>query len=492
MGHTGRNKKLVVPMPEPGDTLGGRWRIVSEIGSGGMGTVYEAVHVEQDAHVAVKVLAGDALDTPSSIERFHREARIAAQLRSQHVARVFEVGQSDRGLPFMVLELLKGNDLVHEIVRGPMPVMTAVDYARQALEALGEAHSYGVVHRDVKPANIFVCEAPPESPRRAVKMLDFGIAKAQDQVGLTRTFDSFGTPEYMSPEQIRATRDVDGRTDVWSVGVVLYEMLTGKVPFSGTATAVIASIVSLPLPPPRLLRPDIPPGLEAVLMKALQKDEALRYRTPQEFRDALATWAPRGRVSAPRTASLGSLVAPLGTVLVQSGTITEAQLKAALDRQKTAPGQRLGEVLVAIGACTSESIEAGLKEAARRGSAQTQRIEPLPSAPRLVAGERARGSGEHPPASGPFVPQAPVTASPSGPRPISDGALPGGDASAPSSRRSRPSVSEILAGADENSLLSRSGQVKAFNRTAFAGFLGALVALVVVGAIIVVALVATR
>lgn len=390
----------------PGDTFARRYEIVRKIGSGGMGTVYEAKHVDLGTRVAIKVLAVDALATEDARARFVREARVAAQLRSVHVAKVVDVDVTDDDRPFMVLELLEGNDLSVEIARGPLPVPTAVDYARQALEALGEAHRYGIVHRDVKPANLFVCRAPPGVQRRAIKVLDFGIAKVSGGERLTATTDSFGTPQYMSPEQIRAVHDVGPASDLWSMGVVLYECLTGRLPYEGNATRVIASIVAASVPPPRRFRQEIPPGLEAVVMKALEKDEAKRYATAKHFRDALATWAPRGTISAEHSKIETALTPPLGTLLVQDGKITPAQLAAALERQRAAPERRLGDLLVEMGATTPEEITAALARAAApvRSAPPTK-----PTLPSEEPGARGPAPTASPaPTSGPEIATSPT------------------------------------------------------------------------------------
>jgi serine/threonine protein kinase len=232
----------------PGDIIVGKYRVERILGQGGMGVVVAAVHVHLDERVAIKLLRPEGAAHSEAAERFMREARAAVKIKSQHVAKVLDVGIQPDGRPYMVMEYLEGRDLGEELDRnGPMPEAVAVDYVLQACDALAEAHKRGIVHRDLKPSNLFLCknQKPP-----IVKLLDFGVSKFKDtrllpdiSPSLTAEAALIGTPYYMSPEQIRSAKDVDERADVWALGVILFELISGRVPFDGpSATAVLAAI----------------------------------------------------------------------------------------------------------------------------------------------------------------------------------------------------------------------------------------------------------
>jgi serine/threonine-protein kinase len=231
-------------------------------------------------------------------------------LQSAHVVRVMDVGTLDDGLPFMVMEYLSGTDLGHVLdVRSMLPIEEAVDYLLQALEAIAEAHSLGIVHRDLKPSNLFLTIRPDGSP--LVKVLDFGISKAIDanaeQVSLTATAMVLGSPLYMSPEQVRSTKNVDTRTDVWALGVILYELIAGAPPFEAeSVTGLCAKIVADPPVPLRARRPEVPQALEVVVARCLEKDMARRPRNVAELAMALKPFASaEGRLEVDRIARIG-------------------------------------------------------------------------------------------------------------------------------------------------------------------------------------------
>jgi eukaryotic-like serine/threonine-protein kinase len=285
------------PPPEglaEGQTLAGKYQLLRQLGAGGMCLVYEAEHVHLKQAVALKVLKPELANDPDSVARFSREAQAAAKLRSANVARVYDVDHLADGQPYITMELLVGHDLGTELQRrGALPQPLAVDYVRQACAGIAEAHALGIIHRDLKPENLFLTELGAMTDRKLVKILDFGIAKniSESQRRLTAPDAVFGTVDYMSPEQIRSASTVDSRTDIWSLGVILYELLTGQLPYSGDARAVIAQIASDPLPPPSRLKPSLPPSLVAVVMKALAKDPAARWQSADELRDALEPFA---------------------------------------------------------------------------------------------------------------------------------------------------------------------------------------------------------
>ncbi|WP_394827141.1 serine/threonine-protein kinase [Pendulispora albinea] len=265
-----------------GDIVDGKYRVERVLGMGGMGIIAAATHVQLEQSVALKFVLPHVNESESFRERFLREARATVRLKSEHVARVHDVGTTADGVPFLVMELLEGIDLsklVHE--RGPLPVADAVEYVLQACDAIIEAHRLGIVHRDLKPANLFVTRRPNGMP--LVKVLDFGISKfvgpsAIDTPSLTQSSTVLGSPLYMAPEQLRSARAVDTRTDIWSIGVICYELLTGHVPFTGdTMTELCLKVVGDPVVPPDHTRDDLPPGLVAVVMRCLEKDPNRRF-----------------------------------------------------------------------------------------------------------------------------------------------------------------------------------------------------------------------
>jgi serine/threonine-protein kinase len=220
----------------PGDVIAGKYRIEAVLGAGGMGVVFLARHALLGGPVALKFLSRDFVGNPQAVSRFHREAQAAARLKSEHVVRVFDVGVHESGSPYIVMEQLDGGDL-QRLLRneGRLSVEHAVDLALQACSALAEAHRAGIVHRDLKPSNLFC--VPRADGRFTLKIVDFGISKlASADESVTVTGNFIGSPAYMSPEQMDAPNRVDERADLWSLGVVLYECVTGKLPSSAAAT----------------------------------------------------------------------------------------------------------------------------------------------------------------------------------------------------------------------------------------------------------------
>ncbi len=295
----------VVDMPfSAGEMIAGKYEVQALIGAGGMGYVVSALHVELGEKVALKFLRPEALAIPELVERFAREARAAAKIKSEHIARVFDVGALPDGVPFIVMEHLEGQDLgavLHE--QGPIPIKVAIEYVMQACEALAAAHAAGVVHRDVKPENLFLTRHAQGLD--FIKILDFGISKvalAQGKRAHVRTQMPLGSPTYMSPEQIRSSEQVDARTDIWSLGCVLFELLTGLSAFEEpTLMQLSAAILEHEPVPLRSLLPDAPVELEKVISRCLEKDANQRYGNIAELAIALYPFAPRrSRISAER------------------------------------------------------------------------------------------------------------------------------------------------------------------------------------------------
>jgi len=288
-------------LPNPGDMLAGKYQLVRKLGEGGMGVVYEAIHTRIQQRVAIKMLLPEVLDLPEVVPRFEREARAAGKLRSDNTARVLDVDMSENGLPYMVMEFLDGFDLGHVLEKqGALPVPEAVDYVLQACNAMAEAHAEGVIHRDLKPSNLFLTMT---GPTRKVKVLDFGISKLENdqEARVTATQAVVGTPLYMSPEQVRSAKHVDARSDIWSLGIILYELVTGRTPFEGSTTAAAAAICIDDPPPIGTFRQDVPPELERAIMMALQKEPKNRFGNVQLLAQAIAPFGS-GAIAAPDTA----------------------------------------------------------------------------------------------------------------------------------------------------------------------------------------------
>lgn len=282
----------------PGDIIAGKYRVEHILGQGGMGVVVSAMHMQLDERVAIKIMRPEGAGRTEACERFMREARVAVKIKSQHVAKVLDVGQMPDTRPYMVMEYLEGRDLGEELERnGPMPEAQAVDYVLQACDALAEAHKRGIVHRDLKPSNLFLCknQKPP-----IIKLLDFGVSKFKDNSllpnvapSLTAETALLGTPYYMSPEQIRSAKDVDEKADVWALGVILYELISGRVPFEGTsATGVLAAICGDKPKPLHQVCKTVSADVSEIVGACLEKNLEERMPNVRELVRALAAVAP--------------------------------------------------------------------------------------------------------------------------------------------------------------------------------------------------------
>ena len=310
--------------PREGDVLAGKYRVDRVLGAGGMGVVVAAHHLGLDTKVAIKLLLPEMLQHQDVVARFAREARASAKITNEHVARVFDVGVLEDGAPYLVMEFLDGVDLQQWLQHeGPLAFDQAVDFVLQACEAVAEAHELGIVHRDLKPANLF-CIKRADAP--FIKVLDFGISKvtaAGGSLSMTRTSALMGTPFYMSPEQLESARDVDGRSDVWTFGVILFELISGCVPFGGTTLPeVCIKIATHPPPPIRNLKPDVPEGLQAAILKCLEKDRNKRFATVGDLAAALAPFA-----SSRSRDAVGRLTRDAQRPYVPSGTVSAAPWK---------------------------------------------------------------------------------------------------------------------------------------------------------------------
>jgi serine/threonine-protein kinase len=278
-------------LPEPGAPIAGKYVIESQLGGGAAGVVFSAFHRELRERVAVKVLrdAGTV-----ATERMIREARAAVTLQSEHVVRVMDVGRDENGCVYLVMEQLEGEDLGRLLKRrGALPVSEAVDYVLQACAGIAEAHARGVVHRDLKPSNLFLTRRADGSP--LVKVLDFGISKSKGggedaEMSLTGPAEVLGSPMYMSPEQVRGAKNVDHRTDIWALGVIVFRLVTGKAPLGEgmTVSAALASVVADEPDELCAALPGAPRELEAVLLRCMSKVAAERFASVVELAAALA------------------------------------------------------------------------------------------------------------------------------------------------------------------------------------------------------------
>ncbi|MBS2017924.1 MAG: serine/threonine protein kinase [Deltaproteobacteria bacterium] len=287
-----------------GEILAGKYKVERVLAQGGMGVVVAAIHQQLDQRVALKFMLPKDAPTEADFGRFMREAKAAVRLRSEHVAKVLDVGTVETGSPYIVMEYLDGRDLETILDEaGPLPVSLAVEYVLQACEAVAEAHALGIVHRDLKPANLFLTTRTDGSP--CVKVLDFGISKLLESTepvkALTSTNAIMGTPVYMAPEQIRSSKGVDRRSDVWAFGMILYQLLTGRTAFIRETLLELCSAILIEQPTsPHELRAEIPPELSSVILKALAKEPEGRFGTLAELADALSPFCESGLASASR------------------------------------------------------------------------------------------------------------------------------------------------------------------------------------------------
>ncbi len=309
-----------------GDVVAGKYRIDRVLGAGAMGVVVAAHHAQLDTRVAIKLLWPSKLGDSEAHRRFAREARATAKIGSEHVARVLDVGALENDAPYMVMEFLDGVDLARRLkTEGPLSIEQAVDFLLQACIAVAEAHSLGIVHRDLKPSNLFCVRRADGQP--VIKVLDFGISKIGDGEGsrsdserATKTNAMIGSPSYMSPEQMKSSRDVDLRTDIWALGVILFELLTHEVPFHGEALPQLCMQITLEEPPSvRSFRPDIPAGLAAAIRKCLEKAPEKRFQNVAELAEALLEFgSPQASAS---VAHISGIVPSVALELAQASTL---------------------------------------------------------------------------------------------------------------------------------------------------------------------------
>ncbi len=283
--------------PAVGAIIAGKYRIDGVLGTGGMGVVFSATHLELDAPVAIKVVREDLASNEEVVSRLLFEARAVARMRGLHIVRVLDVARLDTGTPYIVMEQLRGSDLAVLLgQRGALSIPEAVRYVLQACEGLAEAHDLGIIHRDLKPENLFLASTPEGV---VIKILDFGISKevgtsrrSANPSTLTKQGLAVGSPYYMSPEQMRASADLDTRADIWSLGAILFELVSGRCPFEADTTALLCTKIMLePTPSLRAFSSAAPEPLDAIVQRCLQKDPNARFQSVRELADALLAFS---------------------------------------------------------------------------------------------------------------------------------------------------------------------------------------------------------
>ncbi|MDB4994011.1 MAG: Serine/threonine-protein kinase pkn3 [Myxococcaceae bacterium] len=335
----------------PGDVLADKYRVERILGSGGMGVVVLAKHLDLGAPVAIKFLLPEVLDDDDVVARFSREARAMFRLRSEHIARVMDVGKLPNGAPYMVMEYLDGSDLGGVLrTRKRLDVHEAVTYVMQACEAVAEAHSLGIIHRDIKPQNLFLTLKVDGTAH--IKVLDFGISKMLDNSGehemkLTHSSAVMGSPYYMSPEQLRSSASADRPADIWALGVVLYELLTGRVPFMAESAPALYAMLLVDKPrSPRELRPDMPKELAAVILRCLERKPEDRFASIGDLASALEPFAPASmvgagkRVAAVRARELPPKSGPISPVATTGTPESITEVKTGVSWEGTDPSRK--------------------------------------------------------------------------------------------------------------------------------------------------------
>lgn len=281
---------------QPGQILADKYRIVRQIGHGGMGAVYEGENFRIHRRVAIKTLHAQVAGKADILQRFEREAQAAGRIGSEHIVEVLDMGDLSNGSRFMVMEFLSGCTLGDRIVRfGKVQARDLAGPLAQLLEGLGRAHAAGIIHRDLKPANVFLLDSKPGQPD-FVKLLDFGVSKFNvlnsDEMSMTRTGAVMGTPYYMSPEQAKGARAIEPRSDLYSVGVIMYEAVTGQVPFNAETFNELIFKIALDTPPPaESFVPNLDPGFGAIMRKAMAREPEARFQSAEEMRAAVVAWA---------------------------------------------------------------------------------------------------------------------------------------------------------------------------------------------------------
>ena len=406
-----------------GEVIGGKYRIEGVLGVGAMGIVYAAHHLQLDERVALKVLRSELVAYPDAVKRFSREAQAAAKIKNEHVTRVFDVGELADGTPYIVMESLEGEDLARWLAaRGALRLEEAIAFILQACEALAEAHALGIVHRDLKPSNLFCARRPDGA--LSIKILDFGISNvavlatsASDSGRTSGAKSVVGSPFYMSPEQMQSSHDVDHRTDIWALGVILFELLTTALPFEGESLPEVCVKVATRSPRSlRDLRSDLPEEVEATIAKCLEKDPDKRFENLAEFAGSLFPFAGKGaRLSIERVVQVSRRARTMAAKAVDgAATLRPSERPTIRPFGATVPPPRVdpsrhlwvglgGAAVVALGVVLFWTRPTGNGEHSRppeRAAAKAAahpvapKIEPIPQKPESLQKEEARAVDE--------------------------------------------------------------------------------------------------
>jgi eukaryotic-like serine/threonine-protein kinase len=409
-GSSGAADTSVEEVVGPGLVIDDKYEVIGFLGRGGMGSVFLAKNRALDAPVAIKVLSRELARRGDGADRLLREARAAAKLNHPNVVRVFDVGRLETGSPFIVMERLVGADLEQVLrERSSLPSAEAAGYVAEACRGLAHAHERGFVHRDLKPANLFVCHDGPEP---TIKLLDFGISKPASassvEGDLTQDGDLLGSPHYMSPEQLRSSRSVDHRTDIWALGVILYRLVTGTHPFHARGLAGLAvAIATDPPKPPSQDRPRLPSALERIILRCLEKDASRRYASATELERALSAFVAHPTRAVPSATKMAVVVALLLLLVI---AIIGWSLSSPTTDPAPAPDTKIASEpdtkthgapspTPSVGVPAPAPVASSARVQATPAPSVSQRTRTRPPQPRTPESAPARGALSHPKAA---------------------------------------------------------------------------------------------
>lgn len=392
---------------DPGARFAGKYRVEHVLGRGGMGCVFAARREDDGRRVAIKCLWPN-VTSEETRKRFNREVRLVQKLRSPNVVRVLEAGLVDGVGPYMVMEHLDGANLKELFAGRPAAVAEAVSLVRQAIDAVAEAHALGIVHRDLKPANIFVTRSAEGAP--FAKVLDFGISKAADSVALTKDDSTLGSPPYMPPEQFSSSNEVDARADIWALGVILYELLTGISPFEADSLPrVCFRVLGEEPPPPSTVASGVPAALDAVVMQCLRKEREDRFPSCEALARALEPFAPAG-AAFPMTRTLLDTMPARAAPSLAAVSNTGARLEATPVRARRARWGIVAAAAVVVLVVASAGARQLLATSGRAARATAEAAVPSSAVP---LGPAAVDSPSSPMQVASAPPSAPPSALPS-------------------------------------------------------------------------------